>query len=120
MSVPFVVACGLQHRAIRLDHVERPAQASVEHLLPLISVVADPDVDEAEAILEIDSAGGSHVSEKMTSDLLFPRWDEFREEASAIADRSEAEPSAVETAVAALSANRPDARVVRQLLLEDM
>lgn len=119
MSVPFVVACGLRHGAIRLTHVENPAEAGVQHLLPLVSVVADPDVLEAEAVLEIKRAGGMPVSDKITGDIMFPRWSEFSLEAEAIASRSEAEPATVLAALAALEAERPDARVLRQLLLED-
>ena len=120
MSVPFVVACGLQHGAIRLTHVEKPAQAGVHHLLPRISVVADPDVAEAEAVLEVKRAGGPPVSNRIGGDIMFPPWETFCLDTEGIARRSETTPETVEAALVALKKDRPDARVLRHLLLEEM
>jgi 2-methylcitrate dehydratase PrpD len=120
MSVPFVVACALKHGTVRLSHVESPSAARVEGLLSRIAVVADPGVEEAEAVLEVTRSVGAPVTDKTGADILFPAWGEFARDAAMIAERSEMDRGTVEDVLAALTWERPDAGALRQLLLEDM
>ena len=118
MSVPFAVACALRHGAVRLKHVECPSTAGVDDLLPRISVVADPDVAEAEAALDVESPGRPVETEHIDGRVMFPTWQQVRGQAEVLARRSEADAATVQAAVTALESDRPDARVLRELVLE--
>jgi len=120
MSVPFSVACGLTHGVIRLSHLEAPAQAGVDELLPRIAVAADPDIAEAEASLVVERPGRSATEQRIGGELMFPSWKELQADAEGLARRSEAPLPVVEAGCAALGADRPDARELRELLLEEL
>lgn len=120
MSVPFAVACGLTHGVIRLEHLEAPADAGVDAVLPLITVVPDPSLAEAESVLLLEREGLQPAEARAGADVMFPSWDELRADTAALAHRSEAPVGAVEEACAALAEERIDARVLKRLLLEEL
>lgn len=120
MSVPFAVACGLAHGIIRLSHLEAPSDAGVDDLLAKIAVESDATLAEAEASLVLDRAGEGTIEKKIGGDLMFPTWNELRADSECLARRSEASLSTVQDAYTALAADRPDARALRKLLLEEL
>ena len=121
MSVVFCVGCGLTDGRVRLERLERPSEPPSLEAAAAVELVADPQLEEGRAVLEVETEAGRAASEAGDAELLYPSWASAREGTEEIAERSEA---SVEFTVAVrdeLAKDAPDAAELRSLLdLEPM
>ena len=118
MSVPFVVACSLLEGPPKLDVLEHPSALERREVAPAqVRVVADEELEESQAILNLQGADGERWSGRVDGEeLLFPSWSELQGETEALARRSEAPHELALQTVTELAKPSPDARAVRSLL----
>ena len=114
MSVAHCVAVGLADGRIDLARLEDPTGLSA--LTDRVEVVADSSLEDMQVAMTITAPDGrENTSTASGRDLLFPSWHQV--DPSDVAHRSEAEPGLVLAAHTELSRDRPDARVLRDLLI---
>jgi hypothetical protein len=116
MSVAFCVACGLEDGLVRLDRLDRPNDADLRRLIECVSLEADPDVPEMEALLEVAADGQTVRLKNDGASVLFPTWAALSAEAATVAGRSEAPAAAVAAACSQLSGDYADARQLDLIL----
>lgn len=118
MSVAFCVACGLLDGAVPLGRLERPDSDDLTSLLARVTVAPDEALEENVATLEVDTADGATVRLRgAAAELLFPSWTAAVAEVDNVARRSEADPDLVTATAVELGRERPQAKVLRDLLL---
>jgi 2-methylcitrate dehydratase PrpD len=116
MSIAFCVACGALDGTVRLDRLENPAADGLGQAIATISVEPDPSLDENEAILIASMSDGREEQRSArAADILYPAWSELRDQANAVALRSEAPAPPVREAAQELDGAAPRAAVLRRL-----
>jgi 2-methylcitrate dehydratase PrpD len=113
MSVAYCVAAALADGLVTLRRLEEPG--GLAGLIDIVEIVADPGLEEMATTLVIAADDGEFTFSGHGRDMLFPVWAEL--DSAAVARRSEAPERLVEAAHRELSRPRPDARVLKDLLL---
>lgn len=112
MSVAYCVACGLSDGLVSLHRLDHPDELSP--LVDIIDVIPDRGLAELDTALTVQTDEGDVRLSVSGGSLLFAGWDDT--DASQVAHRSEAPADAVEAVRKELSQQRPDSRVIREIL----
>ena len=116
MSVAFCVACAVKDGFVALERLENPNDADLGVLIDRLELTPDASVPETEASIELAVGDSTHRVAGEAATLLFPGWNGV--EAKPLARRSEADADSVARARAALQAERIDAAVLAELLVQ--
>jgi 2-methylcitrate dehydratase PrpD len=116
MSVVFCVTCGLLDGKVRLERLERPNEPRALELASRVQLLADPELEETHAVLELAVDGSEASSQASGAELLYPAWGRVAAATQEIAARSEASVQLVTAVRDELLSAEPDAVHLRALL----